>query len=85
MWDFLNKKCFQLGVCSRFTMYEYGLTLAIIGKNSLLGVTHQSYLCTCANPIMASCLLSSCFSRTDILSLVRTKLSNRRSHTWHTG
>ena len=36
MWDFLNKKCFQLGVCSRFTMYEYGLTLAIIGKNSLL-------------------------------------------------
>ena len=40
MWDFLNKKCFQLGVCSRFTMYDYGLTLAIIGKNSLLGVTH---------------------------------------------
>ena len=36
MWDFLNKKCFQLGVCSRFTMYEYGLTLAIIGKKFLI-------------------------------------------------
>ena len=42
MWDFLNKKCFQLGVCSRFTMYDYGLTLAIIGKNSLLEDCHLS-------------------------------------------
>ena len=36
LWDFLNQKRFQLGVCSRFTMYGCGLTLAIIGKKFLI-------------------------------------------------